>query len=109
MTDSDVQPRTRRAAAEAVRALCGLVLLALHVVGGYFVLVALLTTSEGPWDTTVTQMARMWAFFGVVTEALAAAVTAAFVALARLRKWWYAIPALLILTAVVRMVFAPEA
>ena len=85
-----------------------MLLLALNFVGGYFVLVALLTRSEGPWDTGVTQMTRMCALFGVVTEALAAAVTAAFIPLAHLRKWWYAIPALLILTAVVRMVFAPQ-
>ncbi|MGH3310028.1 MAG: hypothetical protein ACRDP3_05515 [Streptomyces sp.] len=89
--------------------LCSLVLLALHGVGGFFVLNALMTTSEGPWDTDVTQTARMMALFGIVTEALAAALTAVFIALARLRTWWYAIPALLVVTAVVRMVFAPGA
>ena len=31
----------------------------------------------------------------------------AFVALAGLRKWWFVIPALLAMTAVSRMVFAP--
>ncbi len=109
MTDSNVKPHTRSTASRVAPLLCSLVLLAVHVVGGFFVLNALMTASEGPWDTGVTQTARMMALFGIVTEALAAALTAAFIALARLRRWWYAIPVLLILTAVVRMVFAPEA
>lgn len=33
--------------------------------------------------------------------------TAAFVALVRLRRWWYVIPAMLVLVAAVRMVCAP--
>jgi hypothetical protein len=109
VTDSNVKPRTSRTASRVVAVLCSIVLLALHVVGGFFALNALMTASEGPWDTDVTQTARMMALFGIATEALAAALTAAFIALAGLRKWWYAIPALLVLTAVVRMVFAPEA
>ncbi|MEU9060704.1 hypothetical protein AB0D13_18095 [Streptomyces sp. NPDC048430] len=88
-------------------ALCALLLLVLHAVGGFFVLNALLTESEGPWDSTVTSTARLMAGLGVATELLAAAVTAAFVTLVHLRRWWYVIPAALILVATVRMVFAP--
>lgn len=42
-----------------------------------------------------------------MTELPAAAVTGAFVALARLRRWWFVIPAVLILAAIARMVFPP--
>lgn len=93
----------------AAQGLCGLVLIALHVIGGYLVLNALLTRSEGPWDTGVTDTVQLWSALGLLTEAFAAAVTAASVAVAGLRKWWYVIPALLALTAAARFVFAPEA
>lgn len=108
MTGTDIGSR-KRAAARAGLAACSVLLLALHVVGGYFVLLSLLTEPEGPWDTNVTRLVRTAALSGIVTEAFAAAVTAAFVAIAGLRRWWYAVPVLLVLTAAVRMVFAPEA
>ncbi|WP_329212654.1 hypothetical protein OG257_30185 [Streptomyces sp. NBC_00683] len=88
-------------------ALCAVFLLVLNTVGGFFVLNALLAEPQGPWDTGITDTARAMAVFALVTELLAAAVTAAFVALVGLRRWWYAIPVILILTAIVRMVFAP--
>ncbi|THA24056.1 hypothetical protein E4198_04290 [Streptomyces sp. RKND-216] len=75
--------------------------------GGFFILNALMTTSEGAWDTSVTDTVRLMAGLGLLTEVLAVAVTAAFVALAGLRKWWFVIPALLAMTAVARMVLAP--
>ncbi|MDT0378320.1 hypothetical protein RM572_05940 [Streptomyces sp. DSM 42041] len=75
--------------------------------GGFFVLNALKTTSEGPWDSSVPDTVRLMAGLGLLTEVLAVAVTAAFVALAGLRKWWFVIPALLAMTAVARMVLAP--
>lgn len=48
---------------------------------------------------------RLMAVLGLGTEP--AAVTVGFVPLGRVRRLWYAIPAVLMLTAVVRMVFAP--
>ncbi|MFB7558998.1 hypothetical protein [Streptomyces brevispora] len=79
----------------------------LHAIGGFFLLNALLVESEGPWDRTITDTARAMALFALVTELLAAAVTGAFVALVRLRRWWFAIPAVLLLAAIARMVFPP--
>ena len=88
-------------------ALCGALLLVLHAVGGFFLLNAVLTESEGPWDSNVTTTVRLMAALSVGTELLAGGITAAFVSLGRLRRWWYAIPAALILVSIVRMVFAP--
>lgn len=51
----------------------------------------------------------MMAVFALLTELLAVVVTWAVVALLRLRRWWFAIPVVLILTATARMVFAPVA
>ncbi|WP_405809575.1 hypothetical protein OG524_07630 [Streptomyces sp. NBC_01520] len=106
------RPETKRAARRSwagvvAIALCAVVLLALHTLGGFFTLNALLTESEGPWDSTVTDTARAMAFLALVIELPAAALTPAFVSLVGLRRWWYAIPAVLILTAIARMVFAP--
>lgn len=86
---------------------CSAVLLALHALGGFFVLNALLTESEGPWDHTVTDTVRLMAVLGIGAEVIAAALTAGFIALGCVRRWWYAIPLVLAFTAVVRMVFAP--
>ncbi|MCX4824702.1 hypothetical protein OG883_33575 [Streptomyces sp. NBC_01142] len=108
MTEQETKERPGRPpTAVFATVLCAAVLMALHAVGGFFLLNALLTESEGPWDATVTDTVRLMAVLALVAELVAAAVTAAFIALGRLRRWWYVIPAALILTAVVRMVFAP--
>ncbi|MEK8144401.1 hypothetical protein NKH18_29080 [Streptomyces sp. M10(2022)] len=39
----------------------------LNIVGGYFVLLALMTESEGPWDSTVTETVRLEAGLGAAT------------------------------------------
>ncbi|MFF4266436.1 hypothetical protein ACFY7Y_18850 [Streptomyces virginiae] len=80
----------------------------LHAVAGFFVLNALLTESEGPWDRSVTQTARLMAGLGLAVELLAVAVTAACVNTGRLSRWWYAPVTALVLTALGRMVFAPQ-
>ncbi|MFE6699803.1 hypothetical protein [Streptomyces sp. NPDC057718] len=108
MTEQETVERTRRPLKGAVATgLCAVILLALHVIGGFFLLNALLVESQGPWDDTVTDTARMMAVLALVTELLAAAITMAFVALVGVRRWWFAIPAVLILAAIARMVFAP--
>ncbi|MEW2604460.1 hypothetical protein AB0894_11730 [Streptomyces sp. NPDC047916] len=108
MTDRETKPSAARATAGVIAtALCAVLLLMLHTVGGYFLLNALLAESEGPWDSTVTDTVRALALLAIAIELSAAAATAAFVALVRLRRWWYLIPAALIPVAITRMVFAP--
>lgn len=80
----------------------------LHAVAGFFLLNALLTESEGLWDRSVTQTARLMAGLGLAVELLAAAITAVCVNTRMLRRWWYAPVAAVVLTAVIRMVFAPR-
>ncbi|WP_157879796.1 hypothetical protein [Streptomyces yangpuensis] len=94
--------------AHAVTAAWGAVLVGLHAVAGFFVLNAVLTASEGPWDRTVTGTARLMAGLGLTVELVALAVTAAGVNTGRLRRWWYAPAAALVVIALVRMVFAPR-
>ncbi|MFG2340149.1 hypothetical protein [Streptomyces yangpuensis] len=89
-------------------AVWGTVLVGLHAVAGFFVLNALLTESEGPWDRTVTGTVRLMGGLGLAVELLALAATAAGVNTGRLRRWWYAPVAALVLIALVRMVFAPQ-
>ncbi|MFD9476713.1 hypothetical protein [Streptomyces nojiriensis] len=106
MTEQQAPGLTRRhwVAMAAAAAL----LLALHTVAGFFVLGALLTESEGPWDRTVTDTARLMAGLGLSVELGAVAVTAVCVNTGRLRRWWYAPVAAVVLTALIRMVFAPR-
>ncbi|WP_327416974.1 hypothetical protein [Streptomyces sp. NBC_01233] len=106
MTEQQVPGRTRRR--PVVTAASAAVLLGLHAVAGFFVLGALLTESEGPWDRTVTDTVRLMAGLGLVVELLALAGTVAGVTTGRLRRWWYAPAAALILTALVRMAVAPR-
>ncbi|MGW7517816.1 hypothetical protein ACWGJ2_19735 [Streptomyces sp. NPDC054796] len=80
----------------------------MHVVGGYFVLYAYLRRSQGAWDVGVTRTVRAVATVGVLTELLAFGLTVAFIGLAGLRRWWYALPGALILLAVARLIFAPS-
>ncbi|MEU7605499.1 hypothetical protein AB0B78_06625 [Streptomyces sp. NPDC040724] len=109
MTEQEIQgtpaPTRRHPVATAAWAA---LLLGLHTVAVFFVLNALLTESEGPWDRTVTDTARLMAGLGLVVELMALAATAAAVNTARLRRWWYAPAAVLVVTALVRMVFAPQ-
>ncbi|MEU1277249.1 hypothetical protein [Streptomyces sp. NPDC005805] len=97
----------RPVAGGVAKALCVGVLLVLHAVGGFFLLNALLTEAEGPWDSTVTGTARLMAVLAVATELLAAAATAAFVALVNLRRGWYVLPVVIVLAALARTVFPP--
>ncbi|QQZ54334.1 hypothetical protein IFE09_12395 [Streptomyces microflavus] len=108
VTDQETNTPSRKPPAAVIAtALCGALLLLLHTLGGFFLLNALLTESEGPWDSDVTSTTRLMAALSVGTELLAGGITAAFISLGRLRRWWYAIPTALVLVAIVRMVFAP--
>ncbi|MFE6914226.1 hypothetical protein [Streptomyces rubiginosohelvolus] len=108
MSEQDVKRHTPTSAGRRVAtALCAVTLLGLNSVGGFFMLNALLAEPQGPWDTTITDTAEAMALFALVTELLAAAATGAFVSLVRLRLWWFAIPAVVILAAITRMVFPP--
>ncbi|MFD7913462.1 hypothetical protein ACFV30_22495 [Streptomyces sp. NPDC059752] len=92
----------------AVTAASAVLLLVLHTVAGFFLLSALLTESEGPWDRSVTQTVRLMAGLGLSVELLAVAVTAVCVNTGRLGRWWYAPATALVLTALIRMLFAPR-
>ncbi|WP_314248576.1 hypothetical protein [Streptomyces sp. DSM 40907] len=106
MTEQQVPGLTRR---HRVAAAAGaVVLLALHTVAGFFLYNALLTESEGPWDRSVTQTVRLMAVLSLSVELVAVAVTAVCVNTGRLGRWWYAPVTALVLTALIRMVFAPQ-
>ncbi|MFE5804576.1 MULTISPECIES: hypothetical protein [unclassified Streptomyces] len=103
------EQRTARVTrAHVATAAWATVLVGLHAVAGFFVLNAVLTHSEGPWDRTVTGTARLMAGLGLVVELMALAGTAAGVNTGRLRRWWYAPVAVLVVIALVRIVFAPQ-
>jgi hypothetical protein len=83
------------------------VLLLFHTLAGGLLLAALVSRSEGPWDHTVTGMVRVLAGTSAGVEVMAAAVTYGCVRAGVLRAWWFAVPALMLLTALLRVIFAP--
>ncbi|MGW5675330.1 hypothetical protein ACWEV4_09620 [Streptomyces sp. NPDC003860] len=85
----------------------GCVLLLLHALGGYLLLLALMTRAEGPWDDSVATTVRVIAGTSATVELTAAAVTFGCVRWGVLRAWWYAVPALMVAAALLRMLFAP--
>ncbi|MGW0819408.1 hypothetical protein ACWD00_40540 [Streptomyces viridiviolaceus] len=106
MTNTDSITKVRRAASPPPAILLSaFVLLALHVAGGYFVFLAIQTTSAGPHDDDFPGIIQMMVLLSIATEVIAAALTAVFISFVGLRKWWFVLSAGISLTAVVRLLF----
>lgn len=89
--------------------VCGLFLVAGHLVSAYLVLIAYLADPAGPWDSETVAHSRFASGFGLVVTTVTALLTWVFVKAEWLRRWWYAIPVVLTVAALLRLtVLAPE-
>jgi hypothetical protein len=76
---------------------------------GYVALTAYMVNPDGPWDDQAVTNAKVAAGTALVLSAFLALITYAFVRTGRLRRWWYVLPALVVLTALARLTLAaPE-
>ncbi|WP_033317966.1 hypothetical protein [Streptomyces yerevanensis] len=90
-------------------AVCGFVLALPHLVAVYFMLLAYLADPAGPWDSETVAHSNFASGLVLVVSAVTALLTWLFVKATWLRKWWYAIPTVLVIAALLRLtVLAPE-
>lgn len=82
----------------------------LQIPGAYLLLLALMTQSEGPWDTTVTMTVRAEATESILFDALplAAVLVAGRKGWLPHHRWWLLLPVVCIVVAVARIIFAPH-
>ncbi|MFE8012429.1 hypothetical protein ACFU3O_06760 [Streptomyces antibioticus] len=89
--------------------MCGLVLSAIHLTTAYLVVIAYLVAPAGPWDSESVVHSNFASGFGLALSVVTALLTWVFVKAEWLRRWWYAIPVLLGVAALLRLtLLAPD-
>lgn len=89
--------------------MCGLVLTVGHLVTVYAVVVAYMVESE-PWDHEAGIHSGVASGLGLVFTAVTALLTWLFTKVAWLHRWWYVLPAVLAVAALLRLtLLAPGA
>ncbi|WP_328312838.1 hypothetical protein OG432_22985 [Streptomyces sp. NBC_00442] len=82
---------------------CGLVLVLGHPGAAYFVFLAYMARPAGPWDSETVAHSGFAAGLALVLSAVMAALTWPCVRFAWLRGWWYTLPAVLAVAALLRL------
>ncbi|MFE5482542.1 hypothetical protein [Streptomyces sp. NPDC056527] len=101
---TDVREGRRAGASEWVgAAVCAVVLAVGHLVTGYLLLVAYTTEPDGSWDRQAVTNSGFAAGFGLALAVVTVLLTLWFVRAQWLRAWWYAIPTVLAVAAVLRL------
>ncbi|MFJ9862604.1 hypothetical protein [Streptomyces sp. NPDC101165] len=89
--------------------VCAVVLALATLVTGYVVLTAFMVEPDGPWDRQAVTNSHVAAVVGLAFCCVMALLTWVFVKGAWLRRWWYAVPLLLAIAALLRLtVLAPN-
>ncbi|CAL9508436.1 hypothetical protein [Streptomyces sp. enrichment culture] len=89
--------------------VCAVVLALGALVTGYVVLTAYMVEPDGPWDTQAVTNANVAAGIGLAFSVVMALLTWVFVKAEWLRKWWYVIPSMLVIAALLRLtLLGPE-
>jgi uncharacterized membrane protein required for colicin V production len=82
--------------------LCGLVLVVGHFVSAYLVFIAYMADPAGPWDSETVAHSNFASGFGLAVSVVTALLTWVFVRAEWLRRWWYAVPMVLAVAALLR-------
>ncbi|MDQ1007436.1 hypothetical protein QFZ82_001921 [Streptomyces sp. V4I23] len=91
-------------------AVCATLLVAVHLVTAYLLLLAYAAEPAGPWDTETVSHSEFAAGTALGLTVVAALLTLPFVKARWLRRWWFAVPAMFALAAVLRLtLLAPQA
>ncbi|GAA0666328.1 hypothetical protein GCM10009535_52620 [Streptomyces thermocarboxydovorans] len=89
--------------------VCAVVLALGALVTGYVVLTAYMVEPDGPWDQQAVSNSGVASDIGLAFSAVMAFLTWVFVKAEWVRKWWYAIPTVLAVSALLRLtLLAPE-
>lgn len=89
--------------------VCAVVLALATLVTGYVVLTAYVVEPDGPWDEQAVTNSGFAAGIGLAFSVVMALLTWVFVKAEWLRRWWYAIPVVLAVGALLRLtLLAPE-
>ncbi|MEV5338635.1 hypothetical protein AB0K93_09130 [Streptomyces sp. NPDC052676] len=89
--------------------VCAVVLALATLVTGYVVLTAYVVEPDGPWDSQAVTNSRFAAGTGLAFCVVMAMLIWVFVKAEWLRRWWYAIPVVLTVAALLRLtVLAPR-
>ncbi|MEU2450738.1 hypothetical protein ABZ605_11825 [Streptomyces sp. NPDC012765] len=102
-TRTMTQQRPRRASHPIGAAVCAVVLTVGSVATGYFLLLAYAAEPAGPWDSESVAHSNFAAGLALAFAAGIALLTWVFVKAEWLRRWWFTLPALLALAAVLRL------
>ncbi|SFL58610.1 hypothetical protein [Streptomyces pini] len=99
------RPNTTGPAGTVVGAV---LLLLAHTVAGYLVFLAYMAGTANPWEPDAAAHSGIAAGLALPVTGVSALLTRGFVRAGRLRRWWYALPVLLGLAALLRLtVLAP--
>ncbi|MFC4468063.1 hypothetical protein ACFPH6_26605 [Streptomyces xiangluensis] len=103
------ESRQPRSSSWVGTAVCAVVLALGTLVTGYVVLTAYMIEPDGPWDRQAVTNSSVAASIGLAFSGVTALLTWLFVKATWLRKWWYAIPTVLVIAALLRLtVLAPK-
>ncbi|WP_455361613.1 hypothetical protein [Streptomyces sp. SYSU K21746] len=109
LSNRDHAGRKRGALSRVGTLSCAVVLVLMHLVTSYFVFLAYMAEPVGPWDTETVAHSNITASLALVASVLGALLTLVSVLAQWLRRWWYALPALLAIAALLRLtVLAPQ-
>ncbi|MGV9323087.1 hypothetical protein [Streptomyces sp. NPDC003660] len=88
---------------------CGLVLAAGQSAAAHLTLIAYLARPAGPWDSESVAHSGFAAGLALALSVVLALLTWVFTKAEWVRTWWYAVPALLAVAALLRLtLLAPE-
>ncbi|MTE17609.1 hypothetical protein F0L17_00345 [Streptomyces sp. TRM43335] len=83
--------------------VCAVVLTLTHAVAGYLLFLAYLAGVAAPWEQDATAHSGFAAGLALAITVVTALLTWVFVKAIWLRSWWFALPALLGLAALLRL------
>lgn len=108
-TDKTHESRLQKSFGRLVTGVCAVLLALGALVTGYVVLTAYVVEPDGPWDTQAVTNANVAAGIGLAFSGVVALLTWMFVKAEWLRKWWYVIPSILVIAALLRLtLLGPE-
>jgi len=101
---ADRPPHTRTAPV-----LCALVLTLGHLVTAYMTLLAYAANPAGPWDSETVAHSNFASGTALALTAVTTGLSWVFVKADWLRRWWYTVPSVLAVAALLRLTaLAPE-